>query len=784
MGLSGCTRKEKLNRVVSAMAALRKTDAFRYGSFTSDLGQLGKKIWIAHSSMDVVISVNMGVNGFIMSPGFTKTGTWYDYFTGESFNVTDPGGHYFYYNPGDYRVFTSVPMPRPFYNLNITVIDSLSGSPIPDANVQLRNAGNRTTGTNGDASFTALPKRDYVTASKFGWITKTADTLVGANTNLTIALRQGWDPSAGWANLQSPGSGSIQPGNDFNVYAQAWIDGVTTQTAQDTTLLAWIGYDTTNSDPATWTHWIPATYHTAVGNNDEYMANLGIQLTTEGTYYYASRFRKDNGPYVYGGYSAGTGGFWNGTSNVSGVVSVQELPQPVIGWVNLQYPGSGIVAQGQAYNVYAQAFIQNITGQAIATPGLQGWIGYNTSNTNPATWTNWIPASYNAAAGNNDEFVANLGAQISTNGTYYYASRFKYNDGAYLYGGYSATTGGFWDGTTNVNGVLTVSSSAPTTIDWANLQWPGEGTISASADFSVYGQVYVAGLTGQSAQAPGLQAWVGYSTDNTNPSSWTNWLPANYNVAAGNNDEFNLNLGTQLATAGTYYYVFRYRMNNGSFYYGGYSAGGGGFWDGTQYISGVLNVTSSAKTLNLKAFVEGLYAGSGVMNKAQGNSGEEYAGTIADKVSIELHDGTTGALVYSISSLDLNTNGTITTTIPSVHNGSYYIYLRHRNSLVTSTADPVSFSGSSITYDFSTAADKAFASNLILVGGVAVLYGGDVNQDGIVDSGDMIGIDNDAAAFVTGYLDNDVNGDGLLDSGDMIIVDNNATAFVGAVLPF
>jgi hypothetical protein len=30
----------------------------------------------------------------------------------------------------------------------------------------------------------------------------------------------------------------------------------------------------------------------------------------------------------------------------------------------------------------------------------------------------------------------------------------------------------------------------------------------------------------------------------------------------------------------------------------------------------------------------------------------------------------------------------------------------------------------------------------------------------------------------------DVNGDGLVDSGDMILVDNNSSIFVSAILPF
>ncbi len=57
-------------------------------------------------------------------------------------------------------------------------------------------------------------------------------------------------------------------------------------------------------------------------NNDEYSANIGPGLAG-GIYYYASRFQLAAGPYSYGGYNAGGGGYWNGTSNVNGVLTVQ-----------------------------------------------------------------------------------------------------------------------------------------------------------------------------------------------------------------------------------------------------------------------------------------------------------------------------------------------------------------------------------------------------------------------------------------------------------------------------
>jgi hypothetical protein len=63
------------------------------------------------------------------------------------------------------------------------------------------------------------------------------------------------------------------------------------------------------------------------------------------------------------------------------------------------------------------------------------------------------------------------------------------------------------------------------------------------------------------------------------------------------------------------------------------------------------------------------------------------------------------------------------------------------------------------------------------------IFGGDVTQDGYVDTGDVTVIDNDQFNFTVGYVDSDVNGDGFTDTGDVTIVDNNQFNFVGAILP-
>ncbi|MEP0861531.1 MAG: hypothetical protein HRF52_08850, partial [Ignavibacterium sp.] len=152
----------------------------------------------------------------------------------------------------------------------------------------------------------------------------TTDILGAVRDSLTPTLGAYENPTAiiGWANLQWPPSDTIYVGGSTTVYAQIWIDGITNQPGPGVGIQAWIGVNSSNTNPSTWTTWIPAVYNVDVGNNDEYMAAIGSSLAP-GTYYYASRFNVFGGDYVYGGYSPGGGGFWDGTNNVSGVLVVK-----------------------------------------------------------------------------------------------------------------------------------------------------------------------------------------------------------------------------------------------------------------------------------------------------------------------------------------------------------------------------------------------------------------------------------------------------------------------------
>ena len=200
---------------------------------------------------------------------------------------------------------------------------------------------------------------------------------------------------------------------------------------------------------------------------------------------------------------------------------------------------------------------------------------------------------------------------------------------------------------------------------------------------------------------------------------------------------------------------------------------------------GLRSLYSPFKTLNLTVFLESLYTGNIHMNQAMEEYGPHFGPGIADQVTIELHNPSNYANIeYLATNLNLGIDGTIQlSNIPSSINGLYYITVRHRNSIETTTTYPVSFSGNTITYDFSSSASHAYGSNLKLIGDRYCIYGGDVTQDGLVDSSDMILIDNDASNFATGYIVTDANGDGLIDAGDMIMIDNNASGFVSSIHP-
>lgn len=166
-------------------------------------------------------------------------------------------------------------------------------------------------------------------------VTTTNTTATG---NLTVNVSTPSNETVDFCNIQFPGTANIQTGDQLNVFAQVFESGVTEpQGEQGAGIEAWIGFSETDATTTAdftsgdWT-WVVADYNTSgpANNNDEYFAEIG-SARTEGTYYYVSRFSIDGGPFVYGGsdITDGDGGnFWDGTSFVSGILTVTNPPPP------------------------------------------------------------------------------------------------------------------------------------------------------------------------------------------------------------------------------------------------------------------------------------------------------------------------------------------------------------------------------------------------------------------------------------------------------------------------
>ena len=135
-----------------------------------------------------------------------------------------------------------------------------------------------------------------------------------------------------------------------------------------------------------------------------------------------------------------------------------------------------------------------------------------------------------------------------------------------------------------------------------------------------------------------------------------------------------------------------------------------------------------------------------------------------------------------------STNAVANSPMTRALSGNYYIVVKHRNSIETwSKSGGESYTrGSALGFNFIQPVGQAYNNNQSLIDagfGFYGLFGGDCNQDGIIDVADLGIIDNDASNFASGYVISDLNGDDFADLSDYAIADNNASNFVTKMTP-
>jgi glycosidase len=126
-------------RLYKVMAALNKlkinNPSFSSNDYSLNVSNSLKRIKINHPDMNVIIIGNFGVNEGSIVPEFQHTGTWFEYYTGQSI-VEENLLNAFLLQPGEYRLYTDLQLEQPDLSTNIKDITIFDGgeimSPFPN----------------------------------------------------------------------------------------------------------------------------------------------------------------------------------------------------------------------------------------------------------------------------------------------------------------------------------------------------------------------------------------------------------------------------------------------------------------------------------------------------------------------------------------------------------------------------------------------------------------------------------------------------------------------------
>lgn len=129
--------RHRLYQVFAALINLRiEDDLFETTDYSLSVAGELKKIHLNSASMNATIIGNFDIAEGTIDPSFQHTGTWYEYFTGASLDVTNVN-EMITLAPGEYRMYTDVQLEKPDINssphLNINQYPNYMLFPNPSA---------------------------------------------------------------------------------------------------------------------------------------------------------------------------------------------------------------------------------------------------------------------------------------------------------------------------------------------------------------------------------------------------------------------------------------------------------------------------------------------------------------------------------------------------------------------------------------------------------------------------------------------------------------------------
>ena len=189
---------------------------------------------------------------------------------------------------------------------------------------------------------------------------------------------------------------------------------------------------------------------------------------------------------------------------------------------------------------------------------------------------------------------------------------------------------------------------------------------------------------------------------------------------------------------------------------------------------------------SIRCLIQGYYIGSSTMRTVLLNQGVAGAtNQMSDTVTVSIYSSSNTAVPAASKKIVLTHLGTGAVAFPTTPVGDYWISVSHRNAIETWTSAVQTLNTTSFTYNFTSAANKAYGNNMVeLATGVWGFYSGDLPiKNAIVNIGDMGAIESAFSGVLSGYNAFDLNGDGLLESSDYSLLENNVAIGVQVVKP-
>ncbi|HMQ00325.1 MAG TPA: alpha-amylase family glycosyl hydrolase [Cyclobacteriaceae bacterium] len=104
-------------------------EVFKNGNTTWTNTGAARRINIRHTNMDVTIIGNFSTASQTINPNFSKTGTWYDYFSGAAVQISNATAN-IPLAPGQFHIFTTVPQEVPGADLITSVEEEFADAAI------------------------------------------------------------------------------------------------------------------------------------------------------------------------------------------------------------------------------------------------------------------------------------------------------------------------------------------------------------------------------------------------------------------------------------------------------------------------------------------------------------------------------------------------------------------------------------------------------------------------------------------------------------------------------